>query len=620
MALFAWHREATVVSQPPARFEDPDAMFHARRVVRTIASHAWLPPVFDASENFPDGGRAVWPPLHDASLALMARLGGSTAEEPDKGLLTAAAFPVLELVGVVLAAAALARRFGGAKGAAAAAWLAALSPVLARRGAFGEIDHNVTEVLGALLLALLAATIDARFRDGRRVFIGAALFAAGILLSLGFFAGLALSAAFVAGGYLVRELAAPGEGEGASATLAGGFALSALLLPIFAGLRVKPDPGDPWRLGPVYVLVLAAPALVCAVVALAGGARRGFAASRRGVFALASAAAAAALLLVVRAPSAARAGFAKGLGFIGSTDRWLSTIDEFRPATSWDALSAILPAVLVGLVAAALALRARAWRTMPVLVPALAFLVLALLQKRFLPLAAAFGAAAAGAAFQEVKGRVLLAAAVLGTLAAAPRDLAFAGITLRAENLAGGSGDDIAAAIVRDRTDPPADPPAWGVLAPWDYGHTILWQTGRAVALNPFGSFHPGFRRATSLFLETSPKKALDELRALKLRYVSAAYPPNVVPQAAYALGLDARRFFTDGFAVDRLARYDVTEDGERTLAVRLHLHDGAPLPGDSDADKEALTHFKKIVESPERAPGPHGSSVPFLKLFEVLP
>src|SRR5258708_24073495 len=66
IALLAWHREATVASQPGGRFEDPDAMFHARRVVREIVSRRWLPPVFDAFENFPDGGRAVWPPLHDA--------------------------------------------------------------------------------------------------------------------------------------------------------------------------------------------------------------------------------------------------------------------------------------------------------------------------------------------------------------------------------------------------------------------------------------------------------------------------------------------------------------------------------------------------------------------------
>ena len=68
-----------------------------------------LPPVFDPFENFPDGGRALWPPLHDAALALMARLGGSTAaERPEAGLLVAAAFPVVEMVLALLVAAAIA--------------------------------------------------------------------------------------------------------------------------------------------------------------------------------------------------------------------------------------------------------------------------------------------------------------------------------------------------------------------------------------------------------------------------------------------------------------------------------------------------------------------------------
>jgi hypothetical protein len=641
MVLFAWHREATVVSQPGGRFEDPDAMFHARRVVRTIASRGWLPPVFDAFEDFPDGGRAVWPPLHDATLALFARLGGSTATEPEKGLLVAAAFPVLELVGVVLAAAALARRFGGVEGAAAAAWLAALSPVLARRGAFGEIDHNVTEVLGALLLALLAGLVGARLREGRRAFAGAMLFGAGVLLALGFFAGLALSAAVVAGGFLVRELVAPEEGKGISAVLAGGFALAGLALPPFASLRVTPDPGDPWRLGPVYVLVLAAAALVCGAVALAPLARARVRNPRADAtdaqpqheafglglchIALAALSALAALALFALEPSAARAGFLKGLGFVGSTDRWLSTIEEFRPVTTLDPIAAILPAAIVGLAAAAVALRLHAWRALPVFVPFLALLALALVQKRFLPLAAAFGAVAAGAVWpvaRETRGARLAVATALvaGVLAAAPRVLSYVGLTLRAENVAETSAGELAGAMLRDLTPDPGDPPAWGVLAPWDYGHAILRNSGRAVALNNFGNFQPGFERALAIFLETSPRKAFDELTRLELRYVVAAYAPNVVPQAAFVLRRDARRFFADGFSLDRLPRYEATPEGERTLAVRLHLHDAAPLPGDSAEDRAALFHFRKLAESPEQAPGPGGAPVPFLKVFEVAP
>ncbi|MGE5715522.1 MAG: hypothetical protein ACM369_02635, partial [Acidobacteriota bacterium] len=143
-ALFAAHRAPTVLSEPSGRFEDPDAMFHARRAARTVAEGALLPPVLDRLENFPDGGRALWPPLHDATLALLARLGGSTRESPARGLPLAAALPVVELVLSVLVAAALARRTGGDAGGVAAAWLLALTPAIVRRGSFGEIDHNLT--------------------------------------------------------------------------------------------------------------------------------------------------------------------------------------------------------------------------------------------------------------------------------------------------------------------------------------------------------------------------------------------------------------------------------------------------------------------------------------------
>ena len=147
-ALLAAHRVPTVLSEATGRFEDPDAMFHARRATRAVADGTFLPPPFDPFENFPEGGRALWPPLHDATLALVVRLGGSTRDAPARGLPWAAAFPVVELSLAVLVAAALARKTGGDAGGIAAAWLLALTPAIVRRGSFGEIDHNLTEVLG----------------------------------------------------------------------------------------------------------------------------------------------------------------------------------------------------------------------------------------------------------------------------------------------------------------------------------------------------------------------------------------------------------------------------------------------------------------------------------------
>src|SRR5262249_32536945 len=258
-----------------------------------------------------------------------------------------------------------------------------------------------------------------------------------------------------------------------SAVLAGGFALAAVALPVFAGLRVKPDPGDPWRLGPVYVLILAASAFVCGTSALLAFLRRRRAEPARPPWALLLAAGSTplALVLFALAPAAARAGFAKGLGFIGSTDKWLATLDEFQPVDSTAQVAAMLPAALVGLAGAIFAIRDRRWRALPIAVPFLVLVPLALVQKRFLCVAVAFGAAAAGAGVTAARRKAMLVVGLAAALVSVPRDLAFAGVALRGESLAGTSSGEGAAAMVRELTPAPTDPPEWGVLAPWDYGH-----------------------------------------------------------------------------------------------------------------------------------------------------
>lgn len=624
LLLGAWHRYATVVSEPGGRFEDPDAAFHAHRAARAVAERTLLPPVFDPFENFPEGGRAVWPPLHDATLAMMARLGGSTPANPTAGLGFAGAFPVLELVLVLFAAAALARRTGGDRGALLAAWLVATTPALLRRGAYGEIDHNVTEILGALALALLAGRLGDLSVRSR--LLAALAWGAALLLALGFYGGLVLSAGLVAGGVLLGELVDTENPRGGPA-LAAGFAAAALALPLFARLRVVPDAADPWRLGPPYVFILGAAAAGSALLAILAARRAG---DSRLALPLAAPAAAAGALIALLQPHGTLLGVGRGLGFLGSRDVWLSTIEEFRPLwETQETLTAVvpaLPAALVALLIAALAWRKDRRRALVfLLLPAAGLLALAVVQKRFIPPAAAFGAAAAGAIFpleRRPAGRrlALLAVSALGLLVAAPRLLSFAGASLRNEPAPEVAPAEIAALALRQLTPDPGSPPAWGVLAPWDYGHQILRVGGKAVALNNYGSFHPGFARKLAIFLETSPAKAAAALDADRLRYVVDVYPPNVVPSAAATLGPDPRSLFLDGFDPIHPVRYEVTPAGERTLAVRLHLHDAGPLPGDTEADRAALRRFRLLWQTPETGPGPGGAPVPFMKIFELLP
>ena len=232
-AAQAWQPHATVMSRPGGRFQDPDAAFHARRAERAIRAGTLLPPVFDAFENFPAGGRAVWPPLHDATLALVARLGGSTSAAPERGLRTAAVVPVVELVLAVVVAAALAAKAGGAAGGAAAAVLFAAMPTIIVRGGFGEIDHNMTEVLGALLLFLAARAVSSGEETGPwRLSLRAAGWGAAVLVAVGFHTGLLLSAGVAAAAALAAALF---EGKGSVAPLAGGFALGVRRAPVPRG-------------------------------------------------------------------------------------------------------------------------------------------------------------------------------------------------------------------------------------------------------------------------------------------------------------------------------------------------------------------------------------------------
>jgi hypothetical protein len=200
-------------------------------------------------------------------------------------------------------------------------------------------------------------------------------------------------------------------------------------------------------------------------------------------------------------------------------------------------------------------------------------------------------------------------------------DLTYLGLTFRGEPAPLVSAGEAAAGVVRDATPPPGNnPPAWGVLAPWDYGHEIVRISGRAVALNNFGTMQPGFARAMGVFLETDPARAVAELDALRLRYVFAVYPPNVIPGGAQAMRRDPARYFPGGYDADRLTPYAPTEEGARTFLVRLHLEDGAPKPADSPAARAALGRLALLWFSPQTGPDRSGRPVPFMKLFEVRP
>lgn len=623
--FLGFHRWPVVTSEPGGSLTDPDALFHVRRVVRTIESRTLLPPVFDAFENFPEGGRAVWPPLHDAVLAVAARLGGSTPSEPRKGLLFTAAVPVAELAAIVALLALLVGKAGSESGAALAAWLAALTPAFVRRCSFGEVDHNATEILGWVLLLLLTIGLSRRKTPAWRTdLLLAASWGGAVLLALGFQAGLILAAGVLSAGVAVLEFSDRESGGLLLSRLSFGYALAAVSLPFLAALRVQPDPADPWRLGPVYSLILALAAGAFGLVSAVFGLRAGVLGRARHALAglgILTGAACAAL-----SPSGAWTGLLRGLGFVGSRDPWLSTIDEFQPLVfSRLSLFATAPALPAGLTALALILAwkqrrssIRAW-----LVPATAFILLAVLaiaQKRFVPVAAVFGALTAGVAWKDlaletVRRRALLGVAGVCLLTTADYTPSYVLGTL-GQALGGETTPRAVARAIAEVTPLQPAEPSWGILAPWDFGHVILGRSGRAVALNNFGNWHPGFARKARILLEGSPVRAVAEMEALRLRYIAVTWPGNVVPSAVTSLGLSEAAFEPVPPIGDGLPVSGTGSALERTLAVRLFVRDGRPYEFDSPADRAALLRFRKVWQMP---PAP---DVPFpdAKLFELMP
>jgi hypothetical protein len=613
----------TTFTEPGGVFDDPDAQFHFRRMSRTIEAGRLLPPVFDEWENFPDGGRAVWPPLHDACLALLARAGGSSQADPRRGIPLAAALPVLQLLAVVALVAWIAYRRAGRRGALVAAWLAALSIALFRSASYGEVDHNGAEALGWALFAALGLEIGDRW-DLRpaSALLWAGLWGGTVLLGMGFFPGLVLGAVTIGGAVALADAAARRSRGRVAATLALGFGLAGAALHFFASLRVTPDPADPWRLGPPFVLALSVCAAGLALFSLADGFRLRSNGGWWSPLAVAGLAVAAVAAVAQRSP--AWTGFARGFSFIGAQDPWLATIREFHPitaSTSGLGLVAILPAASVAL---AVLMLVWTWRRRPLVPLALAatgiaFLattLLAFAQARFSRDVVVLGALVGGLGWEALSrdrarlrlARVAVALSLLPTIGGLSYYL-LRSIGRQDASRSIGLHGEVAREILA-RTPNPGSPPEWGILAPWDFGHAILWRTGRAVALNNFGNFHPGYQRKVRILLETSPAVAVSELESLRLRYIVTTNPMGRIVSMVESIGADSRPWRSSAPLPgrNRPLAFD-------SLLFRLHLRNGQPYPEDSLADRSALARFHKLWESPIAAPG---GRIPRTMLFEL--
>lgn len=139
----------SVLHQGHVDIADPDAAYHARRILQGAATFPSLP-VFDPDQNAPYGALSVWSPGYDWVMAGAARLleaGGAT----ESGVLAILVWapPILGTLavgGVYL----IARRLLPGGWAALAAALAGALPRGIFYTAFGNVDHHAAEALALI--------------------------------------------------------------------------------------------------------------------------------------------------------------------------------------------------------------------------------------------------------------------------------------------------------------------------------------------------------------------------------------------------------------------------------------------------------------------------------------
>ena len=446
---------------------DGDCAFHYRRIFLTL-EHFPHVPVYDPWMNWPLGANGQAAPGFDFLLAALALPASA-----DSRVLVVALAPVLLGLVVVAVAMVLERRLLGSSGLVAGI-LAATVPQLVAISRFSRVDHHVLEtlVMGALALWVLSPSP----RRWPWEAAGAAIIAGGVACFAGSIVYVAIAAlmlvlarrpddppfrgaAGIAGGALLSLLVA--RGQVAQHHHAWSYAFLSWLQPLLVLVAAG---GLAWvdlfrRASTTRRAVLLAPAVVVGALVLA------------------------------TAPG--REVVAGVQSYLLTSDPWLASIQEFQPfartgfvATAWDywGVQGVLAPILFPLGIAA-AVRMDRRRGAAFALWTVALLLLTLAQSRF--------------------GRVLALNLVLCSalsLSLLPRLVAIGPILAL---LLVGFDPQIRAMLAVRSTPPlpavpeamlylrgkPADGPAIGVLAPWDYGYDVLWLGKRPVVTTGMGTY-----------------------------------------------------------------------------------------------------------------------------------
>lgn len=538
--------------------DGPDGYYHLRRA--WLAMQSW-PHVLqvDPALNWPRGGLVSWPPLFDGLLATLALPFRSTHALEVIGALLPAVLGTIQIVVMY----ALIRRLRGERAALVAAVLITVVPGVVRYTMTGVLDHDPFFSL-ALLVALYGVAASSV------VWVAIGL----VCALLGWGGGL------IAPVVLALIVLVTRNKEAARATAIGCAITTAVVLP-FVLTSVWRQPTFE-GLSILHAAVLIAALFVASLVA------------RMRAFAIASGVVTLALLPFCAAPFIRGARYAAGdapiLAMVAEARPllWLLGRFDLRPMLIRFGLLA-----LVFVISAVVTLaKRRTFDRLFVVAWAAVFFTLALLHSRFSYDAAIALCAASGLAFDDwfASARSLAIACVIALLPVLPAYVSVSGFEpfnfyARPSTLRETEMDAICDAL-RTRHTRAGE----GVLAPWSFGHWILWIAQKPVVLSPMLSVGQSDFTAAMQWEFLGDEKARQFLRSHRVGYVIVTpEPASVVATHARVAGLDA--------AV-------ALRDYQTSVAVRLTFGSGA-------------AGYREILRSRTSVPGPFGPT-PLVRVYEV--
>lgn len=477
--------------------DGPDAYYHLRRAAMTL-EHWPLVPNVDPMINYPAGGVISWPPLFDGLLATLALPFRTDRAIEVIGAFLSPLFGALQLIVLYM----LVHSLRGRRAALVAVIVAAILPAVVRYTLLGDLDHDPFFTF-CLLLALLGIA-------RANVALVAVSFACAILG----WTGAVIAIVIVTTVVLAIRRADAAKALGVGATIA---AIAILPFVIASPWRGASFEGLSW--------------LHVGVLTVAGVAGCWLAGLKR--LAMANAVAALVLAPICIKPFFAGAAYAAGdapiLGMVAEAQPLLRLFGRFDV---WPMLIrfGFLPVLFVAMM--------RKWREFLFVGPWVAItLVLAFLHSRF-----SFDAGVALAAFAGIATEFIRPSIVALTLlpilpAYLPTPtLERYNFYLRPNVLRDFGMERICTML---RGAPPG-----AVLAPWSFGHWIVWIAKKPVVIGPMLSVGQSeFAGGLRFFFLEDTNAALQYLRSHGVRYVMVTPELDSIAARARVAGLNANRY-----------------------------------------------------------------------------